>query len=227
MAIGKCLSLYLVAILAVSSLLMVLPVNAQTISRPSVPIFTLKYQDNSYQDNSATYIQNQTIQINIEHQPITNSESLLYIINEKSHNNTDWHSTGVSFSADIQSQSTLIVYALKGNNASNTFNGTLQFTVGDIVDFKIYAILYQYLGPSDGHIQSGYWQEVSRSQWSNTQTLTIGETCSTVTPTPSVPEFSITVTLIALLVVVSLLLIIGKRKVSIEHTRPRPICLRR
>jgi hypothetical protein len=52
------------------------------------------------------------------------------------------------------------------------------------------------------------------SSWSNTQTITIGENTNTTTPSPTVPEFPITAILIAVLGVVSLLLIICKRKIS-------------
>jgi hypothetical protein len=182
-------------VLAISSLMMVESAFAQTIPKPSVPRFDLKFQDDSYWVNSTQYIQNQTIQIKIENQPVGNSEYLLYLIDLKSHYEDKWNSTGASIWEDRQSQATLISYALKGNNASSTFNGYLEFSIGDSVDFRVQAELLYYLGPPDGsNIQSGYLREVYRSDWSDTQTITIPETSTSTsptpnpTPTPSVPE---------------------------------------
>ena len=198
------------------TLLTVKPANAQTIPKPTVPRFTLDFQDNSYRLNSAAYIQNQTIQIEIENQPLVNSEYLLYLIEEKSHYADNWNSTGASFWQNNQSQSTLINYALKGNNASTTFNGYLEFSIGDSVDFRVQAVSLYYTGPPDGsNIQSGQLREADRSDWSNTQTITIGETASTSpTPTPTVPELSWLVFVPLLLSAFALVVVLRHRKIA-------------
>jgi len=53
------------------------------------------------------------------------------------------------------------------------------------------------------------------SDWSPIQTVTIP--ASNPNPSPTVSEFPIAATLITVLVVVSLLLVIGKRKQSFNH----------
>jgi hypothetical protein len=186
--IDKTFALTLILIIAMSclTLLIVNPTSAQTIPIPSVPRFDLKFQDNSYWVNSTQHIQNQTIQIKIENQPVGNSEYLLYLIDIKSHYEDKWNSTGASIWEDTQSQATLISYALEGNNASSTFNGYLEFSIGDTVDFRVQTELLHYLGPPDGsNIQSGYLKEVYRSDWSNTQTIIIPEGSISSSPNPT------------------------------------------
>jgi|YelNatPaOPRAMG01_1025707.scaffolds.fasta_scaffold08947_6 hypothetical protein len=116
-AMGKYLSLCLVAILAVSSLLMVMPSNAQTIPKPSVPEFTLKYVDNSYDvppttstttdpytgkqttTTQAGYrIYNQSIYVVIKNQPFVPYNdndghyiNLAYTIRWKGHYSDSWN----------------------------------------------------------------------------------------------------------------------------------------
>ena len=85
--VGKSLSLLIVVILAVSSLILVESASAQSIPKPSVPEFTVKYVDRSY-DTPPTYgidqytgktvitkasehIDNRTIEITIKNQPFT------------------------------------------------------------------------------------------------------------------------------------------------------------
>jgi hypothetical protein len=86
-SIGKGFSLLLVVILGISSLMFVESAFAQSISKPSVPEFTVKYVDRSY-DTPPTYgvdqytgktvitkasehIDNRTIEITINNQPFT------------------------------------------------------------------------------------------------------------------------------------------------------------
>ena len=89
-SIGKGFSLLLVVILAVSSLMMVESASAQSIPKPSVPEFTLKYVDNSYDvppmTTSSTdpytgkvtfttipgyHVENKSVEITIKNQPFT------------------------------------------------------------------------------------------------------------------------------------------------------------
>ncbi len=97
------------------------------------------------------------------------------------------------------------------------------------------TVIFGYF-PSNGQIdfrvraQIGYYYEYNMpwkatgfvgqsGDWSNIQTIsipdgkvTISESPNPTPPSPTVPEFPITATLIAVLAAVSLLLIIGKRK---------------
>jgi hypothetical protein len=57
------------------------------------------------------------------------------------------------------------------------------------------------------------------SGWSETQTLALSNTLNsaTATPSPTIPEFPITILLVTVLAAVSLLLIVGKKKLTVEH----------
>jgi|WetSurMetagenome_2_1015567.scaffolds.fasta_scaffold235806_1 hypothetical protein len=218
---GKVVCLFLVLIITLSiGSSIIKSVTAQSIPKPSVPIFKLEFQDDSFRVNSTDYIQNQTIQIKIENQPLVNLEHLLYVIEEKSHYADNWNTTGASFWQDSQSQSTLIVYALKGNNASKDFNGYLEFSNRDSVDFKVQAIGFYDLGPSNGHLQPSGLNELDRSEWSPTKTISIPDGSVSVsssptpnpTPIPTVPEFPATLAITFLIVATMALAVVVKRR---------------
>ncbi len=109
----KYLSLCLVVILAFSSLLIVKSTDAQTIPKPSVPEFTVRYVDYSY-DVPPTYgidqftgkqaiikegyqVENKSFEFTIRNQPFTsyvdsheNNIHLLYNLRFKGHFGTEW-----------------------------------------------------------------------------------------------------------------------------------------
>jgi len=65
---------------------------------------------------------------------------------------------------------------------------------------------------------AGHWQKEFTVNPVKTPTPTITAFPTPAsTPTPAVPEFPITASMIAVLVVVSLLLIVGKKKLTVEH----------
>jgi hypothetical protein len=212
--ISKTFALFLTLIIAISclTLLVAKPANAQT--EISVPRFTIEFRNDSLQLNATEFIKNQTIQIKIQNQLIANSEKLLYLIDFKSHFVDDWNSTKVGVWQDQQSKYTVIVYAFKSNNASNTFNGFLEFSIGDTIDFRVQAELLYDFGPPNGHIQSGFLQEIGRSEWSTTQTVTIGETALTPpAPTQTVPEFS-WLTILPILIATSIALVTVRKRLQ-------------
>jgi hypothetical protein len=111
--LSKVLSLLLIATLAVSGLFTILPVNAQTIPKPSVPQFTVKYFDRSY-DIPPTYgidqytgktvvtktgehVDNRTLVFTIKNQPFTpyndsngNYITTYYYFRYKGQYGTEW-----------------------------------------------------------------------------------------------------------------------------------------
>ena len=113
--VAKIIPLSLVAILALSSLIILESTSAQTITKPSVPEFTVKYIDRSY-DTQPTYgldqytgktvitkqsehVDNRTIEIEIKNQPFTpftdqygNSINLLYNVQYKGSFGENWTS---------------------------------------------------------------------------------------------------------------------------------------
>ncbi len=76
--IGKYLLSLLAVILAVSSLILVIPTKAQTIPKPSVPEFNVQFIDSSYNTTDqntgqSEHVVNGTIQITIKNQPFVYS----------------------------------------------------------------------------------------------------------------------------------------------------------
>jgi hypothetical protein len=244
--LGKYLSLCLVVIFAVSSMLLVLPTNAQTIPKPIVPEFTLEYVDHSY-DIPPTYgidpytnqtvitkqgehISNKTVEVAIKNQPFTpytdsngNNINMFYNVRFKGSFGQNWtvmygieRFVWFDFSNPINNYGYVIQdYASQNTVALITppAQGQMDVQVQALEGYTNRTILV-------GHINSasvGYTFYGEESSWSNTQTITIGENTNTTTPSPTVPEFPITATLIAVLVAVSLLLIISKRKQSSKY----------
>jgi hypothetical protein len=118
--IGKRYSLLLLMILAVSSLILVESTSAQSIPKPSVPEFTVKYVDNSY-DVAPTYgtdpytgknvvtevgyhVQNKSIKVWVSNQAFSNYRDtsgnrimLYYDIQWKGHFVEYWRNSNTSF----------------------------------------------------------------------------------------------------------------------------------
>jgi hypothetical protein len=212
-------TLMIITVFALSSLCMVSSVFAQSYPRPSVPEFTVKYVDYSY-DIPPTYeidqftgqnitkregehIDNRSAVFTIRNQPFTtyvdsgnNTIGLYYNFRYKGHFGSDWgyfpfSESGQSwryhapfivfidvppdkFSSASNSEYTEILLRLRflfgqGNPPMNTQ-----------VDFQVQALI--------GHIDyegDGYYRFTGeRSDWSNTQTLTIGE-IQTPSPEPT------------------------------------------
>ncbi len=137
---GKYLSLFLVVALAASSILIVKSTYAQSIPKPSVPEFTLKYADHSY-DMQPTYeidpytgketlkqaghhAQNVSIVVNIKNQQFTPSEvngstlQLYYRLQLKGHFENKWQPLrGGDY---IPASSSTVANGLKDPNSPTT-----------------------------------------------------------------------------------------------------------
>jgi hypothetical protein len=234
---GKSFVLISALIMAVSSvsLLMVKPVSSQSIPTPSVPQFTVKYVDNSYDVPPVTttttdpytgknqnvtiqegyYVDNQTMIFTVKNQPFTpyNDSSgrnieFYYNFRYKGHFGTVWsyypfnlngfstgHYGGIDFTQFTYypaSDSDFTVTSIDLSTLGIPDNGQVDFQVqaqfGYITDTssafasRVYGAVYSFTGQS--------------SDWSNTQTVTVGQTSpasqtstSTLTSTPTVPEF--------------------------------------
>jgi hypothetical protein len=132
---SRAFSLLLVVILAASSLIMVGSAFAQSIPKPSVPEFTVKFVDRSYsveessQINpytgkteviSAHRVQNYTIELAIKNQPIASAmvgdfnAEFRYDVNVKGHFAQNWTIMYLRFEGPKQSNSdyTIITYEL-------------------------------------------------------------------------------------------------------------------
>lgn len=112
--VNKGIALLLIAMLAVSSLIMVESASAQSISKPSVPEFTLKFVEHPFEVAPTTtidpytgenvtvragrHVQNRSIEVIIGNQPFTPYEDsngnhiyLFYNVSKKGHYENNWH----------------------------------------------------------------------------------------------------------------------------------------
>ena len=235
------LSQIIVIILAVSIILMVKPIDAQTIPKPSIPEFTLKYVDRSY-DVPPTYVkdpytgnevmtyagyhvQNRTIDIIIKNQLFTSTKlsdgnvtGLFYSVRSKGHY-IDW--------IDNVQQGPSPLHIPTTESADTVITIMLDNSVWDInsgeMDFQVQA-------------EKGFWVfdqsrfssmfygigENTFSGWSPTKTVNIPasyvsptqrpNTTSSPNPSPTVPEYSF-LPILSLLIVIPLIMIIVRKRI--------------
>jgi hypothetical protein len=178
---SKSWALLLVAVLTVSSLLMVASAFAQSIPKPSVPEFTLQLEDNWW------------VRVIVQNQPIIpnghDSAWIFYATRYKWHESTNWYPTE-SISNDGKYVGEM---GTSGTTewviSTNSFYELLGMTTSHQLDYQILAIngykntTLPYDGPPIG-VEPGDYPVVivNTSGWSNTQTITIPES---QTPMPS------------------------------------------
>jgi len=219
---SKGVSLLLLVILAVSSLMVIESTNAQSTSKPSVPEFTAKYVDRSY-DTQPTYgldqytgktvitkpsehVDNRTIEITIKNQlfaPFTdqngNNINLLYNVQYKGAFGENWTSM---FGERSEWAGTFDPYGTYGyppqdsSSQYTTISYSLPWNIVDgQMDIQVEALkgyTSRTIDPSRAHIIWAVFEYTfygEESEWSNTQTVTIGE-ASTSTPNPTSPTIS-------------------------------------
>ena len=168
------------------------------VANPSVPQFTVQYVDHSY-DIPPTYgkdaytgqtkiitggrhVDNRTIDVTIQNQPFTpyldsnnNTVGLYYSVRSKGYFD-DWSESSV--------------HVLSGVQASTTFASTVisidfgnwGVQQGGQIDFQVAAVA-GYPASDAAYCGSVHFNTVFQSDWSSTQTITIGNPI-TSTPTP-------------------------------------------
>lgn len=248
-SINKNFASILIIIMAISSLslIMVRPASAQSIPTPSVPEFTIKYVDNSY-DIPPTYgvdqytgqniiikagqhVDSRTIEFTIKNQSFKpysdtngNHITLYYDFRFKGAYGNDWsyypdtsHTYGryTGFFPDTSaSNSDYTVIMISLPTLTSYPAGTPEIPTGAKVDFQVQAIMGNISIESTGMVAGGFYGFTGeRSDWSNTQTITItnGATSTiisasassnptpspitTSTTTPNIPELPILVVL--------------------------------
>ena len=244
-SVNKSLSLVLVCMLTISSasLLMVKPANAQTIPAPSLPEFTVNYVGHPYEvqptistdpytgENTTVpgyYVSNATIELSIKNQPFNShgTFSLYYEVRSKGHFGEDWtiQQTNIYTLTTEEWSSPL---GIKPSTSEYTvIEYPADYTPNSQIDFQVAALLYNDTSVfySDHPLapppinQVGHYELhptlFSTTDWSPTQTITIP--ASSVSPTPTVPEFPA----IAILPLVLSLPLVGamlrKRKVNLD-----------
>ena len=206
--LSKSFSLLLLILLAASSIMIVKPANAQSIPKPSIPEFTVKIVDHSYDvpasvtstidpyNNKtitrtfpAYHVQNITVEITVKNQPFPatiqgNTSFLYYNLRYKPHFGQNWYNvTTQNGNVTPQSNSQYIVlYSYP----------VYDFKTGDQIDFQVEVTLgyhyttYEYLEhlPSYYHgpypVPVDHIVYVETSGWSPTQTFIMPN----ISPTP-------------------------------------------
>lgn len=224
--IGKTVALILTLTIAMSclTLLVVNPVNAQTITKPAMPEFSLKYVDYSYDIPSeygidqftgqkivtrpGQHIDNRTVQIIIKNQPFNNftdfssgkAIDLFYNVRFRGAFTYNWTEIygGKGKMIMYNMDTAIALHGYPTQTYGSQFT-TLLFPVSNIpnnvqLNFQVNALE----GYADRFIQDSrilfsivdYEFTGQESGWSNTQTITIGET-SPSTPNPTSPSTTI------------------------------------
>jgi hypothetical protein len=186
-SLDKGLLLCLVIIFAATIFLTVIPANAQTIPKPSVPEFTLKYVERSFTTVDGVYYDSKTIEVTIANQPSLN-HSLFYNVKYRI-NNGNWkdiYTNDDAYPPQSDSDYTIILVPLhpQGNNTLVPANS--------ILDVQVEAMIgYIHRGYNPNHTSQldmyPYVFTGETSGWSNTQTITLSD--NSVSSTPNVPEF--------------------------------------
>ena len=191
---NKLFPLLLFLLLAISSLIIVESTFAQSIHKPSVPEFSLKLVDFSYDTRA--------IELTIKNQPFVSYNdngqiiSLHYNVHFKLHDSDSWtamyycgdifptHSssdyTKLDYPLPLISSSGSSYYLLRENGGN--YNIMSQISFNEQIDFRVQA-MEGYLMPSSFTGQTSDW---------NVQTITISgvSTSPNPTSTPTAPEFS-------------------------------------
>jgi hypothetical protein len=213
----KTISIVLVLTIILSSIFVMATTSGESISKPSAPQFTLKYVDNSYDVPPASSsttdpytgktvttttpgyrVEEKSIQITVTNQPFTpytdangKAINLFYNVRYRGHygDESNWITP---FYKTIRNGE----YGFTQKNPQTDSQYTVitvpsEFKEGDVVDFQVQTmegyhtswepILVAVMGTSQ-------FTGIS-SDWSSTQTITIGKAqTSTITPTPMSPS---------------------------------------
>jgi hypothetical protein len=221
-------------ILSSLSLLIVKPAFAQSIPKPSIPEFSVRYVDNSYcvstpttitdqYDNSRVVqgdVENKTVEFSIKNQAFTpyiityNSSdpyntgqtvNLMFNIRMKSILDSNW--TNITHLSDGYLKQSDVNFTTASYQLDYLFSSSIPY--GTAVDFQVQALIgYVHRYP----IINSETFNGSESDWSSIQTLTIPASSNSQSPTPTVPELSWLVIVPLLLSLFLVAVIIRQRK---------------
>jgi hypothetical protein len=202
------------------TILTVDPANAQTIPKPSVPEFILKFVDASY-DVPITYttdpytgqnithqgyhVNNTILLIAIQNQPLVyqfngnesfGSESFYYNIQVKGHYAENWTQLYLNDELPMPNVSSIGITV--------PFDGKEDFRVQAMIGY-----FHKIAVPFSGWVFDG-----QTSDWSTTQTIAIPTSLSSPNPTPTIPELSWFVIVPLLVGLFAMTVILRHRKTS-------------
>jgi hypothetical protein len=199
--LGKVALLIVVMALAVSGFIVLAPVRA-AVPVPSVPVFTLKFVDNSYNvpttysidpftgenvTHQGYYVDNVDLVMIIQNQPLVNnySGSFFYNIRAKGHYAENWTQLYLNDMFPVANASSAQTLVTIGSLGSDAFGESglirdydLMVPSGGKEDFQVQAMIGGFFKAGFDHTEfSG-----ESSDWSTTQTVTIS---NSATPTPT------------------------------------------
>lgn len=237
--LGRFFPILLVALLTVSSLIMIESANAQSIPKPSVPEFTVKYVDNSYYISAPTtiidqngnsrlvqdYVENKSVEFSIKNQgftpytiPYNSSDpyntgqtvNLMYNIRMKMHTDNTSNWQYITYLSDGYLKQSDSNLTVASYQLENLFS--MGIPNNEQIDFQVQALIgYVHRYP----ITNSWTFNGTESNWSPTQTLAIAD--ESVSPSPTIPEFPY------LLVIPLLLSVLA---VALAFKIKKPDCIR-
>ncbi len=180
-------------------------------TKPSPPVFSTRVYDNF------------SIEFNITNQPFTNSSIVNAIsypiqVRVRETNTSVWVQTYADSNYDLQSNGTyttltMPIYFLKASQNASSIDIQMKAQTG------YYSRIYKQ-GQMPGELlvpTDGYWdinfKPAEKSEWSNTQTINLNQ-ASTISPTPTVPEFSWLMILPLFLSLLFIVVLNRKRRLS-------------
>ena len=197
----KSFSLLLLAILAVSSLIMVESASAQSIPKPTVPQFHLKVMEHSetlppdYEIDQFTgknvtifegaYYEWRTLDFTVENQQTPTPNNLYFNIRYKGEYSSNWTYLyhGDTYARAQLGQTSIISFLISGQAVHGDLY-PLPIPAGAKVDFQVEAMIGGIFRKSP-EFASGYEFRGETSGWSNTQTITIPITSASASPNPT------------------------------------------
>jgi hypothetical protein len=206
------LFLTLTIVLSCLTILTVKPADAQSIPKPTVPEFTLKYIDRSFVEpvaystatdpftgkqvttsSGGSYIEKKTVDVTIKNQnyPNTDSGQLYYTVQTKGHfaNWTTDPVDGYSFKRILASNSSYTVVTLTISPYADAVPSYQDVFIpdGGMEDFQVNAEVGYYYQVASDHFPPYYiqkFQTVEQSGWSNTLTICIPDGSVLTLPDP-------------------------------------------
>jgi hypothetical protein len=185
--VNKGAALPLIIMMAVSSLLLVASASAQSILKPPVPEFAVNYIDNSYDvppsystnpytgeniTHAGYHVDNRTIQITLVNSNFALSFGkllfLYYNVQIKGHNVQNW----IDLIPYVPNSPSGLIP--QSDSQYTIISESVQSLPTNVpLDFRVQRFLVN---------QTSSFDIIGTSNWSNTQTITVGQSISTTTP---------------------------------------------
>ena len=192
------------------------------------PSSTVNPYNGQITTEAGRYVESRTIQLSIKNQPFTPflikeqyGDRIVYLHHEirwKGHFEKDWHQYDYPLDdyamltvENARLKTAYSVFLYKGEYSSAGWGGLGPTLPPDAqVDFQVKAFI-GYASWYDGGGASGWAFSGEESDWSNTQTITIGQSLTLPSPLPTVPELS-WLAILPLLIATPLIALILQRK---------------